>query len=594
MKLLKKTVLKIISVILVILCVTGQSVFALGITKVYYAKNNSDFAIKTAEIIRKYDGECTGEKLRISGRTTSDSFSFYSLGAKECVAGKDGRFVLQFDGKEELDRCLEILLSSPETLYAEQDKTVFSEAEETDADGNLSWGVEALGADAYAAYLAENHSEEAVIVAIVDSGVEKIDYVSSKLVAGYDFIDVETGGATDTSVDSHGTFLASIVTDCTKNSNVKIMPVRVLQSKTGSLANAVNGIYYAVDNGAKVVNVSLGGELVNCKSLDDAVLYAEENGVSVVVCSGNTKKNIKNYCPAHNVSAITVSAVSEELEFAQGFSNFGDAVDMCAPGVSINGYNAAGEITTMSGTSMSAAYISACAAMFRLQHPECNSAQTQAAIKSVCTDLGSEGFDIYCGFGIPDCEKLITDKTVYVSGIGFAETEKTVFVGKSENLVARIAPENADNKAVEWSSSNPEIVSVDENGRVTAVAAGSAVITAKTADGGYTASITILAADPEITSVTVKKSPAKTKYTYKSDEALSLDGIELEVTYSDGTKIIVTDTSKMNASGFSADKEGTQTVTVEYSGFRTDFSVTVSYAWWQWIIRILLLGFLWY
>ena len=50
----------------------------------------------------------------------------------------------------------------------------------------------------------------------------------------------------------------------------------------------------------------------------------------------------------------------------------------------------------------------------------------------------------------------------------------------------------------------------------------------------------------------------------------------------------------MNASGFSADKEGTQTVTVEYSGFRTAFSVTVSYAWWQWIIRILLLGFLWY
>lgn len=594
MKNLKKTVLKIISIILVILCVTGQSVFALGITKVYYAKNNSDFALKTAEIIREYDGENTAEKLRISGKLNSDNFSFYSLGAKEAVIGKDGRFVLQFSDKSSLDACLVILLNSPEILYAEQDKTVSSEAEETEAQTNLSWGVEALGADVYASYLAENPSENTVTVAIVDSGVEKIDYVASKLVKGIDFIDSGTDGAKDTSIDSHGTFLASIITDCIKNTNINIMPVRVLGSKTGSLANAVNGIYYAVDNGADVVNVSLGGELANCKSLDGAVAYAEENGVSVVVCSGNTKKNIKNYCPAHNASAITVSSVSEELEFSKGFSNFGDAVDMCAPGVSINGYNASGEITTMSGTSMSAAYISACAALFRLQHPECNSAQVQAAIKNVCTDLGDEGFDIYYGYGFPEFEKFITDETVYVSGIGFAEEEKTVYVGKSEDLKIQIAPENASNKAVEWSSSNPEIVTVDENGRVTAVAAGSAEITAKTADGGYTATVKILAADPEITSVTVKKSPAKTNYTYKSNESLSLDGIELEAAYSDGTKVTVTDTSQMTASGFSVSDEGTQTVTVEYKGFKAQFNVTVSYAWWQWIIRILLLGFLWY
>lgn len=591
---MKKAVLKIISVVLVILCVTGQSVFALGITKVSYAKNNSDFAIKTAEIIREYDDESTAEKLRISGKMNSDSFSFYSLGAEEAVIGKDGRFVLQFSNKSDLDACLEILENSPEILYAEQDKTVFSEAEESQESGNLSWGVEALGADAYADFLSGNQSEESITVAIVDSGVEKIDYVAPKLVTGYDFIDVETGGAKDTSIDSHGTFLASIVADCTKNVNVNIMPVRVLQSKTGSLANAVNGIYYAVDNGADVVNVSLGGELVNCKTLDEAVAYAEEKGVSVVVCSGNTKRNIKNYCPAHNVSAITVSSVNEEMSFSTGFSNYGDAVDMCAPGVNINGYNASCEAVTMSGTSMSAAYISACAALFRLQHPECNSAQVQEAIKSVCTDLGDEGFDIYYGYGFPEFEKFITDETVYVSGISFAEAEKTVYVGKSEALTAQIAPENAANKTVEWSSSNPEIVAVDENGRVTAVAAGSAVITAKTADGGYTATIKILAADPEIISVSVKKLPAKTKYTYKSGEALSLEGIELEVTYSDGTRETVTDTSKMTASGFSVNKEGTQTVAVEYMGFKANFNVTVSYAWWQWIIRILLLGFIWY
>lgn len=589
---MKKTVLKIISVILVILCVTGQSVFALG-TKISYAKNNSDFAIKTAEIIKEYDDGNTAEKLRISGKMNSD-FSFYSLGAEEAVIGKDGRFVLQFSDKSALVSCLEILENSPEILYAEQDKTVFSEAEESEESGNLSWGVEALGADVYAAHLAENPSEESVIVAIVDSGVEKIDYVASKLVKGIDFIDEETDGAKDTSIDSHGTFLAGIVTDCTKNVNVKIMPVRVLQSKTGSLANAVNGIYYAVDNGADVINISLGGALSNCKTLDDAVAYAEGKGVSVVVCSGNNKRDIKNYCPAHNLSAITVSSVNEELEFSTSFSNYGDAVDMCAPGVNIDGYNASGEKVIMSGTSMSAAYISACAAMFRLQHPECNSAQVQDAIKRVCTDLGDEGVDIYYGCGFPEFEKFITDETVYAEGISFDQEEKTVFVGKSENLEVRFTPENTTNKAVEWTSSDTSVVAVNENGKIAALSAGTAVITAKSVDGGFTASIKILAADPEITSVAVKKSPAKTNYTYKSGEALSLEGIELEVTYSDGKKETVTDTSQITASGFSANKEGTQTITVEYKGFKANFNVTVSYVWWQWIIRILLLGFIWY
>ncbi len=591
---MKKTVLKIISIILVILCVTGQSAFALGITDVSYAKNNSDFAIKTAEIIKKYDDENTSEKLRISGKTSSEGFSFYSLGAKECVIGKDGRFVLQFEDKESLSLCLGYLLNNPAILYAEQDKTVYSEAIQTQSEENVSWGVDALGADDYASYVAENHSDETVTVAIVDSGVEKIDFVASKLVEGYDFIDVETGGATDTSVDSHGTFLATIVTDCTKNANVSIMPVRVLQSKTGSLANAVNGIYYAVDNGAGVVNVSLGGEIINCKSLDNAITYATENGVSVVVCSGNSKKDIRNYCPAHNVSAITVSSVNEEYVFASGFSNYGDAVDMCAPGVNIKGYNASGKEVTMSGTSMSAAYISACAALFRLQHPECTSLQVQEAIKGVCTDLGNTGFDVYYGYGFPDFSKFTDDDSVYLDGISFDETEKTLFVGKTLQLEVVFTPENATNKSVIWESSNPEIIAVNENGVILARQTGSAVITATSVDGSFSASVTILAADPEITSVTITKAPAKTNYTYKSGESLSLDGIELEVAYSDGSKKTVTDTSEMTVSGFSDKKEGTQTVSVEYKGCKAEFNVTVSFVWWQWIIRILLLGFIWY
>lgn len=96
-----------------------------------------------------------------------------------------------------------------------------------------------------------------------------------------------------------------------------------------------------------------------------------------------------------------------------------------------------------------------------------------------------------------------------------------------------------------------------------------------------------------VSSIAIAKLPSKNAYTYRND-SLDLSGLALTVTYSDGTTETVTDTSKMKVTGFDNSKTGTQTVTVEYEGATSKFNVTVSYAWWQWIIRILLLGFLWY
>ncbi len=90
----------------------------------------------------------------------------------------------------------------------------------------------------------------------------------------------------------------------------------------------------------------------------------------------------------------------------------------------------------------------------------------------------------------------------------------------------------------------------------------------------------------------IKTLPAKTNYYYK--ESLDISGLELEITAENGEKKTVTDTSKMKVTGFNPKKIGSQTLTVEYDGTSATFNVTVSYAWWQMIIRILLLGFLWY
>ncbi len=95
-------------------------------------------------------------------------------------------------------------------------------------------------------------------------------------------------------------------------------------------------------------------------------------------------------------------------------------------------------------------------------------------------------------------------------------------------------------------------------------------------------------------SVRISKMPTKTVYTYRNDTSLDLSGMELEVTYNDGSKKTVTDTSAFQVSGYSAKPRGEKTVTVEYEGLKTDFKVTVKYTWWQWLIRIFLFGFLWY
>ncbi|MBQ3151470.1 MAG: leucine-rich repeat protein, partial [Clostridia bacterium] len=94
-------------------------------------------------------------------------------------------------------------------------------------------------------------------------------------------------------------------------------------------------------------------------------------------------------------------------------------------------------------------------------------------------------------------------------------------------------------------------------------------------------------------SIRISKMPGKVEYIYKQDK-LDVSGIELEVTYTDGKKQIINDASKMTFSGFSNDKRGEQTVTVEYEGLKASYKVNVKYTWWQWILVILLFGWIWY
>lgn len=265
-----------------------------------------------------------------------------------------------------------------------------------------------LGLDIYASYLKEKTFDKSVTVAVIDSGVANIDFLKEKIISGYDFFDNDSDPSNDIAADSHGTFIAGIIAEATGDLPVRIMPVRILENKNVTIDNLVKGIRYAVDNGADVLNISVGGELKDCSEIDKAIQYVNEHNATVIVSAGNEKKLIKNYCPAHNESAITVSAVTENNTLAY-YSNFGEAVVCCAPGNNIDGYNANGEAFTASGTSFSAAFISAGAAMVKLEHPDFSPVQIKETIISVCADLGEQGKDNYYGFGLPQFQKLATE-----------------------------------------------------------------------------------------------------------------------------------------------------------------------------------------
>ena len=95
------------------------------------------------------------------------------------------------------------------------------------------------------------------------------------------------------------------------------------------------------------------------------------------------------------------------------------------------------------------------------------------------------------------------------------------------------------------------------------------------------------------TDLRIKKLPEKTTYIYRKDTSLDLSGMELELVYSDGsTKSIAP--SRCTVSGYTAEPRGEKTITMKYGGLKAEFNVTVKYAWWQWLIRIFLFGWIWY
>ncbi len=287
---------------------------------------------------------------------------------------------------------------------------------------NIGGKIGKAGADAnLPAAWSITQGTDSVIVAILDSGqpvgAAAMPDFAGRLMAGYDYA---YNDADPTDDHGHGSNVMSIATAKGNNGvgiagvnwNCKILPVKILNSSnSGQYSWWVNGIRFAVDKGAKVLNMSVGGSGLS-SALGDAIIYAHSKGAIVVVCMMNTNNNV-SYYPAAFPESIAVGAINNQGARAVPFcfsttsgSNFGSHLHVVAPGEQVSGYrNTDGAVTNWCGTSQATPIVSGIVSLMLSVQPTLTFDEVRTILKNTAIDgVGSAsedapGWDMYYGWG---------------------------------------------------------------------------------------------------------------------------------------------------------------------------------------------------
>ena len=249
-----------------------------------------------------------------------------------------------------------------------------------------------------------------VRVAVVDSGIDA-DHpdLASKIAIQKDL--VNNDGVAEDDAHGHGTHVAGTIGAATNNGRgaAAVCPgCNLLVAKTGDVDNGFSdadiaqGIYWSVNNRARVINISLAGEEYSW-ALKHAVDYAWEHRVVVVAAAGNARTSKPSY-PAAYGHAISVVATNRSDGKAR-FSNYGSTVDVAAPGVGIMSTVPGGGYYWKSGTSMASPHVAALAGLLASQ--DRSAPEIRGRIQDTATDLGADGKDKYFGWGLINANKAV-------------------------------------------------------------------------------------------------------------------------------------------------------------------------------------------
>lgn len=257
-----------------------------------------------------------------------------------------------------------------------------------------------------------------VTVAVIDGGVDAtVPELAGAVLAGTDLAGQGTDGTVDLS-DGHGTRVASLIAarDIGQGMvgvapGVRVLPVVASGEATGEEVAidvfhrwVAEGIRYAVDHGAHVINVSLGA--LNLSSGDypcppvlvDAIRYAVGQEVVTVASAGNVAGGWSE-APGSCPGVLTVGAVDADLAVWED-SHRSPYVDVAAPGVDIPAVSAGGEIRYVTGTSVATALVSGAVALARAEFPDASARELVTRVIGTAVDVGPDGPDDATGYGV--------------------------------------------------------------------------------------------------------------------------------------------------------------------------------------------------
>jgi thermitase len=268
----------------------------------------------------------------------------------------------------------------------------------------------------------ETKGNEEVLIAIMDTGVD-MDHPDLKNKihsSGWDFVN-EDSDATDD--HGHGTHVAGIAAAETNNRegiagvawNCKILPVKVVKPDgEGYYSWIIEGIIWAVDNGADVINLSLGGD-ADDSDLEAAVKYAFDNNVVVAAATGNDGASV--YYPAAYDRYCLAVAATDYDDLRTEWSNFGPEVDVAAPGERIIGpvptwYWGPDSIPYAFGygTSLAAPHAAGIAALIKSIKPWLKASEIMDVIRYSADDINETeypGKDDFIGYGRLNMERAL-------------------------------------------------------------------------------------------------------------------------------------------------------------------------------------------
>lgn len=364
------------------------------------------------------------------------------------------------------------------------------------------WALKRIGFDAAegqeSAWQLESGAAKPVIVAVIDTGIDYLhpDLAKSNVwrntaekengidddengyvddLIGWNFVD-DNNNPWDQA--GHGTHVAGVIAANSNNGlgiagvnrGALIMPLKVLNfAGRGRSSGIAEAIYYAVANGARVINLSLGGAEISPIE-QRALQHAWDNNVLIVAASGNSGVDTVDFGPAASAVVLTVGASDTEDRHA-GFSNWGASVDLVAPGIDILSLRARntdfaliagladyapGEwfvgndalLYRASGTSFAAPLATGVASLVVAKNPDVTAEKLMRILKQSARDIHVPGVDQYTGYGLLDARAALAQSPEYFLDVAIANVTVVQSGGKPRLQI--LGTVNADRLDHAW------------------------------------------------------------------------------------------------------------------------------------------------